>query len=95
MRTVEEATKPPEVPKRTKPIDVAMAEHHAWALGWQAAETITKALLNTRGSLLERGFPSSHALCEEIDKDAAKWAASAEQMRRDMVKHAKENQIEL
>jgi hypothetical protein len=84
-----------EEPKRTKPSDVAMAEHHAWQLGRQAAERLAKACAETRYELLERGFPSGHALCEEIDKDAAKWAGMATQMRRSMVKHAEANQIQL
>jgi hypothetical protein len=84
-----------EAPKRTKPSDVAMAEHHAWRLGWQAAEKLAQACLEARHDLLERGFPSSHALCEEIDQDTARWAAHATQMRRDMIAHAKLNQIEL
>lgn len=88
------ADKAPSV-KRTKPSDVAMAEAQAWRLGYQAADTLTKACVNVRHSLLEAGFPSGHALCEDIDKDAAKWAGMARQMRRSMEAHAEVNQLQL
>jgi hypothetical protein len=84
-----------EAPKRTKPSDVARAESEAWGLGIWAAERLAKACIDTRYDLLERGFPDAHALCQDLDKDAAKWAGMATQMRRSMVKHAELNQIQI
>jgi hypothetical protein len=94
MSDVKDVLAPVE-PKRTKPSDVAMAEHHAWQLGRQAAEKVSRACTEARHELLQRGFPCGHALCEELDQDAAKWAGMATQMRRSMVKHAELNQIQL
>jgi hypothetical protein len=84
-----------EEPQRTKPSDVAMAEHQTWKQGVGAAKAILKTCLQVRIELLDLGFPVDHALCKEIDQDAARWAGRAEQMRRDMVAHAELNQIEL
>lgn len=94
MSTMTE-TKASEPPKRTKPSDVAMAEHRAWKLGWRAAKEISDHCVRVRYNLLSLGFPSEHALCKEIDKDAGKWAGMATQMRRSMVKHAELNQIQV
>jgi hypothetical protein len=84
-----------EAPKRTKPSDVAMAEHQAWKQGFVAAQELAGHCVRVRHNLLVLGFPDAHALCEEIDKDAAKWTGMATQMRRQMVKHAELNQIQM
>jgi hypothetical protein len=84
-----------EAPKRTKVNDVAMAEHRAWKQGLVAAQELTDSCVRVRSNLLALGFPAGHALCEEIDKDAAKWAGMANQIHRDMMAHAKENMIQV
>jgi hypothetical protein len=84
-----------EAPKRTKPSDVALAEHQAWKQGIVAAQELADHCVRVRYNLLALGFPDAHALCQDIDKDAAKWAGMAIQMRRSMVKHAEANQIQV
>jgi hypothetical protein len=84
----------PEVP-RTKVNAVAIAELEAWVLGTKAAEKIARACIEARAGLLEAGFPDGNALCEELDKDTAKWTARATQMLRDMRHHIEVNKLTL
>jgi hypothetical protein len=81
--------------KRRKPSDIALAENKSWRQGITAARTVKRTLLDERLLLLKLGFPSGHALCEALDKDAAKWAGIEDQMRRDYIKHADDNQLQI
>lgn len=81
--------------ERTKPSDIAVAEARAWRTGLQVARMMKQAHLDERVLLLKLGWPAAHALCEELDAGAAKWAAREDQMRRDYIAHAKENHLQL
>jgi hypothetical protein len=80
---------------RRKPLDVALAEGAAWRQGLLVVGNIKKAYLRERKHLLDVGFPAGHALCEDLDKGAEKWAAIETNMRRDYHHHIEENQIRL
>jgi hypothetical protein len=81
-------------PIRKKPNDVALAEAKSWHQGYLAAQTVKEVFVGTRHILLEAGFPDAHALCEELDQGARKWAAHEDQMRRDYRKCCKDNGIQ-
>jgi hypothetical protein len=66
-----------------RPLVVRKAHDLVWRLGIKAADDVTRALVEARLELLRAGFPTVHALCEDLDKDAEKWAAHATNMRRD------------
>lgn len=80
--------------KRMKVSYVADAEALAWRQGIAVAKHMKETFLKVRHTLLEIGYPSGHALCEELDKGAEKWAGHEEQMRRDYLKHCDENAIQ-
>lgn len=84
-----------EPPKRTKPSEVALAEHTAWCQALVGAQEMTDSCVRVRSNLLTLGFPSEHALCIDLDKDAMRWAGIANQLRRDMIAHAELNQIQI
>lgn len=81
-------------PKRTKVFDVAAAESLAWQAGIKVACHIKDMFVGQRYQLLQQGFPPGHALCEELDLGAAKWAAHEAQMQRDYAQHCADNQIQ-
>lgn len=79
-------------PMPRKPFDVVLAESAAWRQGLLIAGNMLKAYLRERKHLLDVGFPAGHALCEDLDKGAEKWAAIETNMRRDYHRHIEENQ---
>jgi hypothetical protein len=80
--------------ERTKPSDVALAESKAWKQGIQVARIMKQTHLDERILLLKLGFPSGHALCEELDAGAAIWAGRQDQMTRDYLAHAQHHHIQ-
>jgi hypothetical protein len=81
--------------ERRKPLDVALAESRAWRQGLQTARIMKQTHLDERVLLLKLGWPSGHALCEELDRGAGKWAGIEDQMRRDYIQHAQEHYIDI
>jgi hypothetical protein len=77
---------------RRKPLDIVTAESKAWQQGIQVARDLKQTHLDERILLLKLGWPVGHALCEDLDKGAEKWAAIEANMRRDYRQHIEENQ---
>ena len=81
--------------ERRKPSDIAVAESKAWQQGIHVARRMKQTFLDERVTLMHLGWPAAHALCQELDKGAAQWAAQEMRMREDYVAHAQENHIQL
>ena len=81
--------------ERRKPSDVAWAESEAWQQGIRTARRLMQTHLDERLLLLKLGFPAGHPLCEVLDRGATTWASYEEQMRRDLIAHVRENNLQL
>lgn len=65
-----------------RPLTVIEADIEVVHLARQTCQEVVAALLAQRLNLLDSGWPSSNAMCEALDQDAARWAAQAEHQRR-------------
>jgi hypothetical protein len=68
-----------------RPLSVIESDIEVTKLGRGVCQAIVDSLLAQRYALLSAGWPTTHALCVDLDQDAARWAAHTEQMRRSLL----------
>lgn len=67
---------------RQRPLTIVQEEIRLTRLAMEVADVIVDAALGQRRRLLDDGWPTGHAMCQDIDKVAEFWAAQLEQQRR-------------
>ena len=74
------ATQPAE--RSPRPLSVIQSDVAVTETGLNACRQVVEALLAERYILLSEGWPTTHPMCEALDRDAERWAAQAEHQRR-------------
>jgi hypothetical protein len=65
-----------------RPLEVIETDIRVTRRACTTCRLVMTTLLDHRKTLLALGWPDSHALCEELDRDAARWSAHYEHQRR-------------